>query len=75
MDPSLKLHIEVLEQRELLKETERISEARRSAPMKSRVALPYDPWLARLGDKLISIGMRLKSRTGERYADSGLNVA
>lgn len=74
LDPIVILRIAGLEQRELLKKTERTSEARRSAAMKSKVGLRYDAWLARLGDKLIAIGMRLKSRTDERYSQSGLNV-
>ncbi len=64
----------VSQRRELLKEAERKSEARRSAPMKPRGVFPYDVWMARLGDKLIRLGMKLKTRPGTEVYGPGLNI-
>ncbi len=74
LDPILNLRVAGLERRELFKEAERMSEARRSAPMKSGGALPYDLWLARLGDMLIDLGMKLKTRPGTQDYGAGLNI-
>ncbi len=74
LDPLLNLRIAGMEQRELLRETERISEARRSSTIKPRVALPYDLWMARLGDLLINLGMKLKTRPGTEGYGPELNI-
>ena len=75
LDPILNLRIGGMDRRRLFKEVGRASEARWSGSLMSHDVFQYDVWLARIGDKLISIGMRLKARTDERYFDSGLNVA
>ena len=74
LDPLLNLRIASLERRALLEEAERTSEARRSAPMNSRGAFPYDAWPARLGDALIRLGMKLKTRPAARGYGPGLNI-
>ncbi len=74
LDPILNLRIAGLERRELFEEADRVSEARRSAPTKSRGALPYDLWLARLGDTLINLGMKLKTRPKTEGYGPGFNI-
>lgn len=75
LDSILNLRLAGMAQRELLKEAEGVSEARQSPPTKSKVSSPNEFWPARSGGKLITIGMRLKARSDQRYSKSGLNVA
>ena len=74
LDPILNLRIANQERRRLLEEAERTSEARRSAPEKPPGALPLDVWLTRLGDTLIRLGTKLKSRPGAPTYGPGLNI-
>ena len=74
LDPILNLRIADQERRGLFKEAERTSEARRIAPMNSRSAFPYDVWLARLGDMLVRLGMKLKTRPATEGYGPGLNI-
>ena len=74
LDSILNLRIANQERRGLLVEAERTSEARRIASMTSRGALPYDVWLARLGDMLIRLGMKLKTRPATEGYGPGLSI-
>ncbi len=74
MDPILKLRIADQERRRLFEEVGRTSEARRSAPMKPPGAFPYDAWLASLGDALMRLGMKLKTRPEPQGYRPGLKI-
>ena len=74
LDPLLNLRIASLERRAPLKEAKRTSVARPSKPVNSRGAFPYDAWPSRLGDALIRLGMKLKTRPAARGYGPGLNI-
>ncbi len=74
LDPIVNLRIADIERRGLRKEMERLSEARRSTAKNTNFALPYDLWLARLGDMLVNLGMKLKASPGTQGYGPGLNI-
>ncbi len=74
LDPILKLRIADQESRRLFEELELTSEACRSEPAKPPGAFPYDAWPARLGDALIRLGMKLKTRPEPEGYRPGLNI-
>ena len=74
LDSIVNLRIGDNELHRLRKEMERASEARRFTAKKTGSALPYDLWLARLGDMLINLGMKLKASPGTHGYGPGLNI-
>ena len=74
LDSIVNLRIADMELHRLRKEMERGSEARRSSTLKPEGSLTYDLWLARLGDMLINLGMKLKASPGTHGYGPGMNI-